>query len=220
MDEEDRDFGLEWQLDQRTNYTDDGELTRIQKAFRYRSFTDLKGIPLIGKLGTYGGGGYVANLGSSKGQALELMDQLVENGWLDRDTRAIFVEFNSYNPNTNYFSHISYLLESPAIGALLPQSRVESFQLYIRLSGMNVFLVACEILYIIIIIVFMVREVMQFRNSKGNYWKDPLNYIELAVIVLSWAALAMYLMKEIIGRLVLSDLAKNKGNICQRTYGK
>lgn len=210
IDEEDRDFTLNWQLDQGNNDTD-GELSRIEEAFRYRSFVELKGIPFIGQVGTYGGGGYVANLGSSKGQALSLINQLIEYGWLDRLTRAIFVEFTSYNPNTNYFSHVSFVLESPATGALLPQAKIQSFQLYVRMSGMNLFLIACQVLYMFLIVFFMVREVMKFRRSRGQYWKDMWSYVEVAIICLSWATLAMYLMKELIGRLVLSDLAQDKG---------
>ena len=210
LEEENRDYALGWKLDSRENYTED-ELSRAEKAFKYRSFTELKNIPFWGRFTTYGGGGYVANLGITKGQASSLLGELLENDWYDHNTRAVFVEFSVYNPNINMFAYISYIMETPAIGAIIPSAKVATFQLYTRITGMNALIIACQVLYMVLIVYFMVREIMLYRRLGNAYWKEPWSYIEIIVICFSWVALALYLVREAVGRHVLAQLMENKG---------
>ena len=111
----------------------------------------LQGIPFWGKMATYGGGGYVANLGTTRGQALSLLDDLLETEWIDFNTRAIFVEFTVYNPNINIFAYVSFLFESPATGAFIPNPKVMPFKLYTRVTSFTTTVVACQIIYMIMI---------------------------------------------------------------------
>ena len=88
------------------------------------------GIPYWGKMGTYGGGGYVADLGTSSYQAKILIDSLIEHSWIDYYTRAVFLEFTIYNPAINFFSYVNYLMEFPSAGSVQPSDRITSFQVY------------------------------------------------------------------------------------------
>ena len=45
----------------------------------------------------YAGGGYVVPLKGSKTDLIALMNELEQNQWIDRYTRAVFVEFTTYN---------------------------------------------------------------------------------------------------------------------------
>ena len=211
LHEEDRDFLPKWRLDEGRNGTDDQELNRTEQAFRYRRFTELKTIPFWGLAATYGGGGYVANLGSSRGQASAVVDDLLDDNWIDYYTRAVFVQFAVYSPNINTFAYVTYALEWPGTGAVIASARAATFVLFTNLSGMTAVVVGCQILYMLLIVVFMVREAIRFRQLGRRYWTDAWNYVEVMVICLSWAAFAIYLMKEIVGRLILGMLIKNNG---------
>ena len=79
-------------------------------------------------MATYGGGGYVADLGISEYHARKQIEALVENMWIDRYTRSIFLEFTVYNPNMNLFAYVNYLFEFPSTGGVIPFERVMSFQ--------------------------------------------------------------------------------------------
>ena len=210
IDEEDRNFTYNWKLDPRDNYTMD-ELKRSEEAYKYRSFVELKTTPYWGQMATYGGGGYVANLGITKKQALTVLNELLQNDWVDYYTRAVFVEFTIYNPNINMFAYVNYLLESPATGAIIPYPKIMAFQLYTRLSGMTLVVVACQILYMILISFFMIREGFQLKRLGKKYWREPWNYIELAIIIMSWAVMALFVLREFVGRHVMDTLMADTG---------
>jgi len=72
-------------------------------AWNYQTEEELDGSSHWGFMATYGGGGYVQNLGLKKSESLAVIDELMQNLWLDRGTRAVFVDFTVYNANINLF---------------------------------------------------------------------------------------------------------------------
>ena len=54
-------------------------------------------------MSTYAGGGFYQDLGRSRERSAELLRSLRENLWLDRGTRAVFLDFSVYNGNINLF---------------------------------------------------------------------------------------------------------------------
>ena len=47
----------------------------------------------------YGGGGYVAELRGDRSALYSKVAELKAGGWIDKYTRAVFLEFAVYNPN-------------------------------------------------------------------------------------------------------------------------
>ena len=125
-DQEERQFTPGWTLES-TNVSKPN-ISGVNKAFQYQKMSDLKGLPFWGTFSTYSGGGYVADLGTTQYQALTMLDSLSDNNWIDQLTRAVFLEFTTYNPNINLFSHILYLIEFPPIGAAMALPSITSFQ--------------------------------------------------------------------------------------------
>lgn len=56
-----------------------------------------------GSVATYHGGGYAAVLDIAGDKAGQTVEQLRNNLWLDRGSRALFLEFTVYNKNVNLF---------------------------------------------------------------------------------------------------------------------
>ena len=79
--------------------------------FKYRSWRELDGYPLIGEFATYSGGGYVAELGTDLTTALGVVERIRNGSWIDESTRAVFIEFNLYNVNMNLWGVSMYRLE-------------------------------------------------------------------------------------------------------------
>lgn len=86
--------------------------------FSYSQSSDIDGYPYWGIFSTYGGGGYVADLGTTMTDASAVIDRLMENNWVDNNTRAIFIEVNLYNPNNNLFGICLYVLEFLQTGGI------------------------------------------------------------------------------------------------------
>ncbi|CAD5124264.1 DgyrCDS12559 [Dimorphilus gyrociliatus] len=211
--EENRHFQSNWRLIRHSNqtiaYADKYE-QRLQDSFKYNSIYDLKGLPFWGTQATYGGGGYVADLGTSRYQALKTLINLKENMWVDQYTRAVFAEWTIYNPQVNLFAYVNYLSEFPASGGVIVNPRVTAFQIYAGVGGMGTVVLVCQIIYVIVIIYFIVREALEMKKLGKPYWKDPWNYIELLLILLSIGATAMYITRQIWGKMIMNDLKDNK----------
>ena len=82
----------------------DGTVISCSDRWQYYISSQLKGFPFFGKLGTYSGGGYVANLGYNEETGWTVIADLHAHKWIDRQTRAVFVEFTVYNANANLFA--------------------------------------------------------------------------------------------------------------------
>ena len=59
-------------------------------------------------------------LSSVKNESLNIVTELMENLWISRGTRAVFLDFTVYNANLNLFCVVSLLFEFPATGGTIP----------------------------------------------------------------------------------------------------
>jgi polycystin 2 len=80
----------------------------VKLYLNYYSFfyqdSDAVDAPIIsGLVSTYGRGGYVKNLAQTKQESSDIVASLMNNLWVDRGTRVIFLDFSVYNANINLF---------------------------------------------------------------------------------------------------------------------
>ena len=76
-----------------------------------------------GMFARYDGGGYVTILPAdgdegTKNKTLATIQQMRKDRWFDRQTRAIFVTVNLFNPSTGYLTPLRLILEHPAAGGM------------------------------------------------------------------------------------------------------
>lgn len=69
----------------------------------YTSEKDLNGSSHWGMIATYSGAGYYLDLSRTREETAAQVASLKKNGWLDRGTRATFIDFSVYNANINLF---------------------------------------------------------------------------------------------------------------------
>lgn len=74
-----------------------------------------------GLLASYSGAGSFVDLGITKAVAKEKVKELYDNLWVSRATRAVFLDFTTYNANLNLFCIVKLVprifksfLDSPA----------------------------------------------------------------------------------------------------------
>lgn len=68
----------------------------------------MKGSNYWGLLATYSGAGYYQDLALTKIESAAMLEELKEYLWLDHGTRAVFIDFSTYNANINLFCVIRY----------------------------------------------------------------------------------------------------------------
>uniref|UniRef100_A0A8R1IK66 Polycystin domain-containing protein n=1 Tax=Caenorhabditis japonica TaxID=281687 RepID=A0A8R1IK66_CAEJA len=94
--------------------------------YTYKTEDQLQTGSVSGYLGSYGGGGYAVSLSGTAAEMVTLFNQLENDRWIDEYTRAVIIEFSTYNAQVNYFSVVQLLVEIPKSGVYLTNSWVES----------------------------------------------------------------------------------------------
>lgn len=172
----------------------------------YKDMFELKAMPFVGVIASYGGGGYIAELGNNPDTANSMIAYLKNTTWLDRRTRAVFVDFNLYNPNVNLFTLASLLIEFPATGGTVPfLYRSKTIKLYPYVGSKFLFRVMLEMAFLVFTLYYVVAQVKLLRKERRKYFRGFWNYWEMINISAFIATLVLYSFHKIIGRLTLNN---------------
>ncbi|XP_042692995.1 polycystic kidney disease protein 1-like 2 isoform X1 [Centrocercus urophasianus] len=182
----------------------------LSSAWHYQSQTKLRGQPVWGKLAFYGGGGYVIHLGTDPQNASRILQYLFNNVWLDTFTRAVFVEFTVYNANVNLFCIVSLMFETNALGAFFTSAVLQSVRLYPYTNSLHIFVVAAEVIYFLFIGYYMIVQGKLMKTLKWRYFHSKWNLLEVAIILISWSALSVFVKRTILGSRDISYYQEHK----------
>lgn len=81
----------------------------IPFSWTYTKEKDLNGSSQWGLIAIYSGAGYYLDLSREREEAAAQITTLKKNLWLDRGTRAVFIDFSVYNANINLFCIVRYV---------------------------------------------------------------------------------------------------------------
>ncbi|XP_006813809.1 polycystin-1-like protein 2 [Saccoglossus kowalevskii] len=231
-EQDEADYGYKWS---EHNPNDTSRRRFRDQVWKYNTMTELEGVPLYGIENLYSGGGYVAVLGNTLWDATNRVKYLFDNRWLDERTRGLFVEFTLYNPHVNLFrwldertrglfveftlynphvnlfSMFTLLLEYPTTGGALIYAKIDVLRLYNYVGSMTVVVAACEVLFIIMLIYYMVKALMDIRKQKKKYFVKFWNLIEVFKISMCILALSMRGYKALFFDLALEELSADDG---------
>ncbi|XP_061526662.1 polycystin-1-like protein 2 isoform X2 [Phycodurus eques] len=183
------------------NYSEaDNTSQNLPSPWKYQSQSKLRAYPIWGSMMLYGGGGFVVALGPDLDNSSRSLQYLYENRWFDAYTQAIFVEFTVYNANVNLFCIVRLMLETTAIGAFQFRSELQNVRLYQSTGGLHIFVMVSEAIYFLFIIYYMFVQAKLMKQQRWAYFKSKLNLLELAIILLSWSALAVFIKRTLLGK--------------------
>ncbi|KAK1345749.1 hypothetical protein QTO34_008213 [Cnephaeus nilssonii] len=160
-------------------------------AWIYTSEKDLNGSSHWGMIATYSGAGYYLDLSRTREETATQIAGLKKNVWLDRGTRATFIDFSVYNANINLFCVIRLLVEFPATGGVIPSWQFQPVKLIRYVTTFDFFLAACEIIFCFFILYYVVEEILEIRIHKLHYFRSFWNCLDVVIIVLSVMAIGI-----------------------------
>ncbi|KAH9493131.1 TRP-like ion channel Pkd2 [Bulinus truncatus] len=172
-DQEEGNFNTSW------TPINKSDTTFVPKSeYSYSSAESLNGYPYWGNMALYSGGGYVAHLNGTKKDIENTLQQLQQESWIDKYTRAIFIEFTVYNPQVNLFSVNMLLAEFNLNNAILPSFRFEPAMLLPYMTNAMIFQIVCEVIFVLYIIGFIVKELLQVIkfNRRISMLSDTLKH--------------------------------------------
>lgn len=177
--------------------------------WRYLPTESLQNTPSWGFFDVYDGGGYVAKLGYNIRTAKLVISNLRQHGWIDRQTRAILLQFSIYNPNTGYLSIATYHYEILPTGYGNPFPMIDTLLLTSTQTGFYQFYLICQLLFIIMVVLYVLKEVYKIYRKKCAYFRDAWNWVELLQIITSFLVVIFYVIKS---KMVLNSAIKVKEN--------
>ena len=162
----------------------DGSVVSCSDRWEHFTSDELRGFPVAGRVTTYSGGGYVANLGYNEETSWTVLADLHSHNWFDKQTRAVFAEFTVYNGNINLFLTAFLYIETLPTGGAFPWADFKVFNGYRYSAKDGIQSMWAEMVFILFICYFTVREIRKFLKQKREYFRSFFNLIEVTLLPL------------------------------------
>jgi len=125
-------------------------------------------------------------------EAFQLVQKLRAARFVDEQTRAIFIDFNTFNPIYNLDTVSRLIFEFPPTGGILPYFEVKSWQFRIYFGKRGVALLVIEMFFWLMVIWYLVEEICEILSGCGwksgifndyknlrAYWSDTWNKVDI-----------------------------------------
>ena len=169
-----------------------GKVLSCLERWDHQTMMELRGFPYWGTITMYSGSGYVANLGYDPVTAYTVVADLHSNGWLDIQTRAVFVEFTVFNANTNLFGIVSYFIEFPPSSAAITTAQYQVARFYLHLNGGQTL---AHVLVIFFMLYFLYREGKLIYKQRLAYFKGFWNWVEVILVICEFMLVVLFLAR-------------------------
>ncbi|CAF0821104.1 unnamed protein product [Rotaria sordida] len=166
----------------------DSTKINMKQAWNYMS-ADKTGMgSYTGQYGTYDGSGYVADLAQyvrTNKHFTNDINELEKFHWLDKATRALFIDIVTYNPSVNLFSYIKFIFEMPLTGGIFPSYKIENKQLFRYITSTKYILIGCEIIIVTFTMTFIFIEIVKIIELRLKIFLNIWNWIDIILLIIS-----------------------------------
>jgi polycystin 1L2 len=204
-------FGFGWsQFNQ--NYTPPFGYQAMYNSFQFKDSSTLQGSPIQGHYATYAGNGYVYEMRGQLSYIQGNMSILKEMNWIDGQTRAVFAEFSTFNPNINLVMVSTILIEFLPSGTTLVTPRFDTLNLFSDIGGILSFKGVCQIVFYAFVLYFVLIEVFEcihvgLRRYLSEFW----NLIEVAILLTAFVSFIMTFLRLEAANSVMSFFKQTGG---------
>ena len=156
---------------------------------------DIWGMPIPGVYTTYGGGGYLATFDINLNQSIKILNELFHGNWLDRQTRAVFLEFTLYCAVTNMFIYNVFLVEFPQTGGAFKTFSIYPLRVYTHSGAIGMITLLCEVIFIIYLAVLFGKVCVRIYQQRCAFLKNLWQMYDLTILIIATAAVAVYFIR-------------------------
>ena len=97
--------------------------------FKYKTAEELDGLPITADIDSYLGGGYVFNIKGPNKDIRKKLREIQQQHWINNQTRAVILEFATYNVHVNLFAVATIAAEWIPGGGIRTYSRIDPIRL-------------------------------------------------------------------------------------------
>jgi polycystin 1L2 len=204
-------YGFGWsQFD--SIYTPPNGYESIYEAFQYKIADTLQGSSIQGIYNTYDGSGYLYEMRGKLSYIQGNLSLLKQMNWVDRQTRAVLVEFSAYNPNINLVLVSTILVEFLSSGTLLTKANFEPLNLFSETGNIISFKTILQLIFLAFIVYYLVIEIRKMLNMEiKEYLSEFWSYIEWSIIITACISCVMILSRLRAAQEVLDFFKQTAG---------
>ncbi|XP_045163850.2 polycystin-2-like [Mercenaria mercenaria] len=162
-------------------------------AWTFTSALDNWGLPWPGYYTTYGGGGYIASLHVNLNYSIDIMSELYRNLWMDRQTRAVIVDFTLYAAATNIFVYNIYVIEFPQTGGAFTSFSTYPVRAYPHQGTSGAWIVVCEVLFVIYLVGLFGKICLRIYRQRWDYFVQFWRVYDLGILLV--AAIVLFTIR-------------------------
>ena len=162
----------------------------------YQTSEELNSSPKWGHHTWYGGGGYAADLGYEAHTAYAVINHLQLGKWIDRQTRAVIVEFNFFNPAISVLGVCSFFFELLQTGQATPLMHVDLISLHNTDSILQMFQGLCLVIFIGMVFLKSGQTVMALLQQGSRYLRSGWYWLDLGHLATSISLLLCSFIKS------------------------
>ncbi|XP_078675170.1 polycystin-1-like protein 2 [Branchiostoma floridae x Branchiostoma belcheri] len=168
-------------------------------------------LPIYGVTTQYWGDGFGLNLGKSADEMRSILAELKANRWIDKRTRAIFLEALLYDGNLDLFTSLTMVFEFSETAGVFTHHRVQAFRLHQRLVTIGYIYVLLEITYVIVLLYTLWKEMKTARAAGLAYLREPWKVLEIFNFFLAFTVIALYGFNRTYSSMALAAINAGKG---------
>ncbi|CAG0880751.1 unnamed protein product [Darwinula stevensoni] len=169
-------------------------------------------LPIVGRIDIYSGGGYVVKLQGFESEIRSRLRTLQDLDWIDRYTRAVFLEFFTYNAQVNLFGVGRVTVEMIPGGGMVQSWRFDGITLLPYQTAFGVFILICELLFLLFILYFTYQCFRACCKEKRQYFLQYWSYADMTTLLLGWTAVGLYAYRYVATQDVLKKIYESYGN--------
>ncbi|CAG2061145.1 unnamed protein product [Timema podura] len=198
--------------------------SRTTLPWMYQDMWQTKSLVYFGEYATYHGGGYVSPLGRNLKNSQVVLKFLQHFNWLDRHTRAVFIEFTTYNINRNLFNVVHLLTEwsvssawttsyNGHCGYIKFPPKIQTVKLLVLGGEHGTMWLISSLLFLLMLCLLMLRQFLILRKiSSREFFKSWWNIIDIIIIALGFSAILFYFFRSIYVSSLVKMLEAADGN--------
>jgi uncharacterized membrane protein (DUF485 family) len=163
-----------------------------------------------GHVATYGAGGYYKDIGIDGDSARNtLINNMLNNYWIDRGTRVMYLDFTIYNANINMFCAVRLIAECPAAGGVIPSFLFRPAKLIRYVTPLDYFVLGLEIMFGLFLVYYAIEEILEIRIHKLKYFLEFWSLLDVSIILLGVICLIYDIYRTIAVSMSLDALLAN-----------
>jgi polycystin 1L2 len=184
-------------------------------AWKFSSPEDNWRMSFEGVRNTYNGGGYIIQFERDLASSENIINELEQNLWIDRQTRAVFLEFTLYNPNLNLFFNGIYLAEFPESAGVVTWVNLQVFRPFQTLGAIGTYALLCYFIYMIFFIISTCLLIFRIYKEGWRFLKNSWNIVDLLCSFLAILGIVFWSLRYAYANEALDRYYDNKLDFIQ-----